>query len=254
MIQLFYHTGRQSAIPQYCEQALSTLLTDNLHRDGSFETWIIPERQRTPKQERHFAYTRTIWGNGPDVDVMANLLYALTLYDPTRFAEIIRRGTAYIEEHQQADGSWLSTWYHGPYYGTFVCTRLLAREKPDSPCLARARTFLLQHQLLDGGWAMDGSQGDPLSTALALLSLSTSGQLQEHHTCPSIEKALRYLQHSYDTTEQSWPRCEFIHGRLSEKVTEVLPYSYGSRTITTAFVLKAAMAWKEWETRLERAG
>src|SRR5579859_1171499 len=251
MIQLLHHTGRDTEITQYCEQALSTLLADHWHDDGSFETWIVPKEHRTPKQERQWVYTQTIWGMGADVDAMANLLYALALYDHARFDKVICLGTAYIEGHQQPDGSWESTWYHGPYYGTFVCVRLLAKVKPGSPCLDLARAFLLKSQLADGSWAMNTHKGDPLSTALALLSLLEHDHPGEPQHIFAYEKAFKYLQYSYDKDEQAWPRCEFIHGRLTNTVIEDQPYSYGSQTITTAFVLKAAAACHRLEAQLK---
>jgi squalene-hopene/tetraprenyl-beta-curcumene cyclase len=245
MIQVLLHTGRHDEIARYCETPLATLLSDNCHEDGSLETWIIPRTPRSPKQERQLSYAQNAWGTGGDVDVMANLLYALALYDHVRFAEIIDAGIAYIEAHQQADGSWLSTWYHGPYYGTFVCVRLLARVKPDSLALERAQVFLTTHQMPEVCWGLNEEQGDPLSTALALLSYFELARLYKHQDMwPAIQQALAYLHTSYDAEEKAWPNCEFIRmelGRPSGQVTKVL--SYGSKTITTAFVLKAATAW-----------
>jgi squalene-hopene/tetraprenyl-beta-curcumene cyclase len=247
ILQLFLHTGHCTEIADYCEQPLTTLLTENRHADGSFETWIIPTEYQTPIQQRQHLYAQTVWGTGADNDVMANMLYALHLYDHARFAAVIEAGVLYIEQQQQSDGSWLSTWYHGPFYGTFVCVRLLALTKPDSPALKKAREFLSRRQEDDGGWSLVNEQSDSLSTALALLcyaELTRQGFTTDSWQRGSISRALDFLQASYQNENGCWPACEFIRmeiGRATGKTIQIL--SYGSKTITTTFVLKAAAAW-----------
>ncbi len=246
IMQVLLLNNRLGDISRYCEGPLHTLLTDNRHDDGSFETWIIPAHDRTPEQERHAYYAEHSWGTGGDADVIANVLYTLALYDKTRFAEVIQSGIAYLEKRQAEDGSWASTWYHGPFYGTYVNTRLLERAKPDSPALDRARTFLRESQLADGSWGMPEKAGDPLNTALALLSwsyLTSLGKLED--TAPSIQRALDYLQKSYDEKESFWPYQEYIRMQLA---THVL--SYGSKSITTAYVVKAVAAWQRLHNHL----
>ncbi len=241
IMQVCWLSGRFEAIKDYCEQPLHTLLSENRSSDGSFETWIIPAHNRTAKQDRQAFYAEHGWKRTADVDVMANLLYALALYDEQRFADVINAGVQYIESRQDADGSWYSTWYYGPFYATYVTLRLLEQVRPTSHTLEVARHFLLNSQHEDGSWGMPGGQGDPLSTALALLCWSYLARLGKlGDAAPAIGKALAYLRHSYDEKEQSWPRYEFI--RMTKK-EEVGDRTYGSRTITTAYVVKAATAW-----------
>jgi len=155
-------------------------------------------------------------------------------------AIVIESGTTYIENQQAEEGSWGSTWYHGPFYGTYVCTRLLAKVRPTSPAFERVRTFLRSSQHEDGSWGMPEQEGDPLNTSLALLSwayLTRSGKLKD--AAPSIHKALAYLQQSYDEKERCWPYQQYIRMQLT---THVL--SYGSKSITTAYVVKAAALWQ----------
>jgi squalene-hopene/tetraprenyl-beta-curcumene cyclase len=244
IIQVLLRSKRETAVADYCEAPLSALLHHNIHPDGSFETWILPpEGERTDEQRRQAEFVQGAWGTGPDNDVMANLLYALHLYDRGRFAGTIQRGVAYLEAHQQADGSWLSTWYHGPYYGTYVCLRLLTAAKPDSPAIRRALDFLRSRQRTDGGWGID-DRSDPLSTALSLLGLAIGQKCNHDPRDPDrAARALAYIQHSQEPDE-AWPSCQFIRmevGRATGRVQYVL--SYGSRTVTTAFVMKAAIAW-----------
>jgi squalene-hopene/tetraprenyl-beta-curcumene cyclase len=230
VIQALLRSGYQDAVKEYGEPPLTVLLCDNASPDGSFETWIVPTHGRTPQQERQVEFNRLIRGTGPDNGVIANLLYALRLYKPLDFAITVQRGVTYLETQQQDDGHWVSRWYYGPYYGTFVCLRLLAAARPDSPTIPRALQFLRRHQRPDGGWGLDDAS-DPLSTALALLGLAvtqeTRGELKDHERAA---QALTYLQRSQET-DQGWPRVLFIRP------------SYGSRTITSMYILKAAVAW-----------
>ncbi|AFY50883.1 squalene cyclase [Nostoc sp. PCC 7524] len=245
VMQVFLRAGHQTAVEKYCEAPLDVLLKDCSHDDGSFETWLVPTTNLTPEQERQAEFIKCAWGTGSDTDVIANLFYALTLFDHGRFAENITQGVNYIESQQQPDGSWLSTWYHGPYYGTYVCLRLLAIAKPKSPAIARALNFLHHSQLADGGWGLN-DESDALNTALSLLGLAVvqkSGSVASDRTI--AQKALTYLQSSQNS-DQAWPNCQLIRmelGRATGKVLQVL--SYGSSTVTTAFVLKAALLWHQ---------
>ena len=244
IMQILLRCGRRAEVEKYCEVPLSVLLQDNTHHDGSFETWIVPTIDRTPEQNLQFWWVQQAWGTGPDPDVMANLLYALALYDPGRFEREIQDGVAYLESQQREDGSWQSSWYYGPYYGTYVCLRLLALVRPSSHGIARAVKFLYECQQADGGWGIECAS-DPLSTALALLSLGIVRQdVSEILDIERIVQARSYLQNCQDT-DKSWPSCKFIRmelGRAAGRVRAIL--FYGSQTITTVFVLKAALAWQ----------
>jgi len=234
VMQALLRAGHRQAVKEYCEPPLTILLRDNARPDGALETWIIPTHGRTPQQERQAEFNRSKWGSGPDNEVMANQLYALLLYKPLDFAETIQRGITYLETQQEDDGSWVSKWYYGPYYGTAVCLRLLAAARPDSPTIPRALQFLRRHQRPEGGWGLD-NVSDPLSTALALLGLAVAqvmgGEREDH---ARAGQAITYLQHSQET-DQGWPSVRFIRPRMNDP--------YGSRTITSMYILKAAIAW-----------
>lgn len=243
VIQVFLRTGRRAEVREHCEPPLRVLLEECSHPEGSFETWIIPAAARSPEQETQDEYARLAWGTGADNEVVANLLYALSFYDPVRFREDVERGLRFLESRQHAEGWWQSSWYHGPYYGTYVCLRLLARERSTSPAIGRALHFLRESQRLDGGWSIDG-RSDTLSTALALLGLA-AGQAAdevEPEDAERLSQALRFLESEHQT--DGWPVCPFIRmvlGRPAGKVRNIL--TYGSRTITAAYVLKALLAW-----------
>ncbi|WP_375510714.1 prenyltransferase/squalene oxidase repeat-containing protein [uncultured Nostoc sp.] len=234
VIQVLLRAGRKAEVAEYCETPLAVLLQDNVRADGSFETWIVPATGRTPQQERQVEFNQYKWGTGPDNEVMANLLYALMLYDQERFTQTIWHGMTYLESQQQGDGSWVSRWYYGSYYGTYVCLRLFAVAQPNSPTIQRALSFLRSHQRDDGGWGLK-DESDPLSTALALLGLAIAQECNgDTGDLNRVERALVYLQHSQGD-DNSWPSIQFIRPRMNEP--------YGSRTITSTYVVKAAIAW-----------
>ena len=245
IMQVLLRLDHTAEIVKFCETPLKFLLEDCAYPDGSFETWIIPKNQRTSEQENQAKWAKEAWGTGPDTDVIANLIYALWLYDSQRFSDQIKQGITYLESQQQADGSWLSSWYHGPYYGTYVCLRLLAATKPDSPAISRASNFLKTQQHSDGGWGLT-EDSDSLSTALSLLGLAAVVKLGESEENNNLATpALSFLQ-SCQQPDKVWENCQLIRmevGRATGQVYQIL--SYGSRTLTSTFVMKAANAWHQ---------
>jgi len=236
IMQALLRSGHRAEAEAHCEGALQVLLRDGTLPDGSLETWIVPAKERSPLQQLHAELVQRVWGAGSDADVMANLLYALQLYAPRRFAEVIQRGQAYLEREQRKDGTWASRWYAGPYYGVHVGVRHLAVTLPGSPALRRVREMLRATQASDGGWGLERQGSDSLSTALALLALATLYRLE-----PSAEDAGRALRareflEAQRSAEGDWPSKELIHVGMR--------IFHGSRTVTTAFVLKAALAWQ----------
>ena len=242
MIRLLCISDRRELVPGKCDPALLALLETGAHPDGSLETWILPAQLRLQSQQRQAHFVELAWGSGPDPEVMANLLHALHLYDATRFAAALERGLNFIEKTQAADGSWSSTWYHGPFYGVFVATRALAAARPSSRSLRPAIEFLRTSQLPDGGWGV-GGDADALSTSLALLALSSAPpDIAQGADGDRASRARRWLE--ADHRAEGWGGCPFIKmdvGRASGG--PVVTVLYSSRTITTAFVLRAALAW-----------
>ena len=236
VIQVLVRSGCASLADEHAAAALRVLFGDCTLADGSFETWIIPARDRSAEQQRQLDAAREKWGTGPDAEVMANLLYALTLYDAPRFAVECRQGAEYIERVQQRDGSWTCRWYFGPYYGTYACARSLRALRSGAASLTRAADFIRRAQNPDGSWSQPSSKsGDALSTALALLGLAAAMPASdvESEDMTRATRARAWLEENGDG--DGWPSCVFI--RPSKL------HSYGSRPITTAYVMKAALAW-----------
>lgn len=241
MIRLLCLAGRSEQVPSRCGPALDALLQTGAHPDGSLETWILPTQRNLRKQQRQAQFVELAWGTGPDPEVMANLLHALDGYDAARFAGTIEHGLDFIEKVQADDGSWSSTWYFGPFYGVFVASRALVAARPQSTSLSRAIGFVRQSQLPDGGWGV--GDADALSTGLALqtLALAPAGftDASDHERA---SRARRWLEAARGA--DGWRGCPFIQMNVNRAsggpITTVF---YSSRTITTAFVLRGALAW-----------
>jgi len=240
VMQALLRAGRRADVARHGEAPLAVLLRDNSHPDGSFDTWIVPAAGRTPLEERHAQLVERVWGSGADCDVMPNLLYALQLYDAARFAEVTRRGIAYLEAQQRDDGTWTSRWYAGPYYVIYVCLRLFAAAAPASPAVARALRALRDTQRSDGGWGLDGAASDPLATALALLGLSVGqragGEHADHADHARAARGIDALRRAQDA-DGGWPSHPLIFKGFDAY--------HGSRTLTTTFALKAVVAWHD---------
>lgn len=236
----FLRSGRRDVVSEYCERPLSVLFAHNTNSDGSFETWIIPQH-RDEELALQARWVESAWGSGPDCEVMANLLYALWLYDSDRFSETIDKGTRYVLGCQQPDGSWQGTWYHGPFYGTWICLRLLERTSPASDSIIKGHEFLASRQHADGGWGCT-DDSDPLSTSFALLALATNKHSRTDGQ-EKIDAALQWLRQTQDH-DGGWQAVPFIKmelGRSTGRPWQTLTYQ--SRTVSTLMAVKAALAW-----------
>jgi squalene-hopene/tetraprenyl-beta-curcumene cyclase len=208
IMTVLLRSGRADDIRAHCEGPLRVLLEECSHDDGSMETWIIPRHEKGPDEELQARWTAETWGRGADAEVVANVLHMLALYDAPRFAHVIERGAAWLAGLQSADGSWQSRWYEGPFYGTYAAVRVLTGRHDEA--VQRAIAF-----------AGRAHPEDPLNAALATLIAPRRNAL------PTA----------------SFPPIPFIRmelGRATGRVHQVL--RYGSRCITAAFVLKAAVA------------
>jgi len=224
LMLLFAKCGRRDLIATLCERPLAVLLRDCAHDDGSFETWIVPAEGGEEEALQRDWIARA-WGGGPDPEVVANLLFALHTVDAERFADTIARGAAWLRSVQESDGSWPSSWYHGPYYGTYVALRLLATRNDARHAVRRGARFLSR--------ALD-TISDPLSAALAILGLHAAGTTKKRALA-----FLRTCQHG-DGGFDAVPWIRMPLGRPTGHIHQVI--TYASRTITTAFVLQAALA------------
>lgn len=242
VMQVLIRCNKSAELREYVEHPLSVVLRDAVDTDGTFLTWIIPKDNRGALEERQARFVASAWGDTNDPEVNANFLYALSLSHPDRFGDLLKHGAARLTDRQEENGSWISTWYVGPFYGTYVCSRALAAIG-SQPALLRAREFLLRAQRPDGGWGK-GLVCNQLATGLALCGLSTIA-----HSIDSASDDREAMARGIEALENAhgllggWQPVPFIRmdvGRPHGKPGPELLYR--SPTITAAYALKAAMA------------
>jgi squalene-hopene/tetraprenyl-beta-curcumene cyclase len=227
IIRAFLRCGRRECVVMHCESSIRVLLRDDA---SPVRTWLI-ETSVSPSSPLEMSLGHSL--DEVHEEVIANICHALCLYDRPCFESTIRDGVRYLEGQQGADGSWKVTWSHGPYYAIYQCVRLFAAAHVGARAIERAMVFLRNNQRSDGGWGVNPDDSDPLSTALALLALA------EGRCSTDLERAVparRYLQRSqYD--DGSWSSRKLI-SRGWDAFT-------GSKTLTTSFVIKAALVWDQ---------
>jgi hypothetical protein len=222
-------------------QAFSSLAGDALDRiathllsDGAIETWIVDGRSDDEKELRRADYASRYLPCGPDAAVVGTILYGLSLHAPERFAPIIERGAEFLIGEQQ-NGAWASERYASPFYPSFVCARFLASARRAEP-VARCRDRLLAEQRKDGGWGVPGGPSDVLSTSLAVLAMSLSPSAAG---AAAACRARKFLERS-DT--KTWGDSDFaVAGTRCARSPVPQAESFGSRTVTAAFVLRALL-------------
>ena len=233
IIQLLMINNNQDYYNKYCKSVVEIVLNNCVDENGGIKTWIIPTKNRTKHQEKQLLYNKTKWGEGPDVEVMANFLYSLTLVKNAKFETYIKRGADYILDLQNKDGFWISRWYFGNFYGTYVCLRLLKSLNNKTDCsinITNAINYIMNSHNSDGGWGMVKDNSDPLSTSLAILSLKL--YCTDEFIKEAIKSGSNYLINNIEK-DKTWQAIDFILPRMNEP--------YKSKTITNMFVLRALL-------------
>jgi squalene-hopene/tetraprenyl-beta-curcumene cyclase len=226
IIQFFIKSNQEKLVDMHCVTPIKIALEQRVHSNGSIETWIVPTHNQTEKQKKQDYFNQSKWGTGPDLEVVANFVYALQLYDIENYKVAIEKALPYIIDNQKENGCWESRWYYGNYYGTYVSLRALKNYSGQySKEINNALQFIIESKNKDGGYGLDDNS-DSLSTSFALLSL----KLFYEKSNPRILELETYL-----FTKQSdlgcWDEVNFIKPRQQEP--------YKSRVLTTAFVLKS---------------
>jgi squalene-hopene/tetraprenyl-beta-curcumene cyclase len=246
VMQVLLRLGMKKEVAMYCEKPLSVLLNDNYSSDGSLKTWIIPKHNRSLIEEQQAKFNSIEFANGKwnesaDNEVIANIIYALALYDNERFESYIMKSLQFLALRQEEQGYWKSRWYFGNYYGTYLCTKLFSIASSNTQIIERAIGFIIDTQHEDGGWG-EFQESDPLHTALALLTLGVAHQQNSHNRlAKTAQHGFEFLRQCYNS-EGYWNATPFMRPRLYQV--------YSSRTISTMFVCKAALSWQDWQELL----
>ncbi len=207
------------------------------------ETWIVPSYSSEPVHLSQRRAIETAWGNGDDVEVVANLMDALYDYDLNLWQAHFSDSAEYFAGKQDAAGFWFSTWYVGPYYGTYAVARALGR-LPESIVATfaskRALNAIIEAQCENGGWTLEGDQPDALSTSLALLALHC---LRAHGDVSSaVAEGLDWLRsHIGDEPSTDFIKMHIPVSNQRERPREI---RYGSKTLTLALMLRALLQWE----------
>lgn len=227
ILQLFIKSGETGLISKFCTRPIDIALEERTYADGGIETWILPKKNQTKVQQKQEFCNQTLWGTGPDIEVVANFVYALSLLKDKKFDEPISKSLRYIAQAQMKEGSWTARWYYGIYYGTYTALRALSvNTELYKKEIEHGINFIIHTQNKDGGWGKDAAS-DALNTSLALLSLKLFNKKEYKKY---INAGQKYLIISQDKCG-GWNAVDFIRPKSGQP--------YQSKVLTTAFALKA---------------
>ena len=151
------------------------------------------------------------WGKLPfdrsSADISAHALLAMELWMTSlpedlqrRCQKSISRLIAWMERHQDADGSWIPLWFGdqdaenelSPVYGTATAVEYLTHSSNPAtrPLIAKGIEYLLSAQNEDGGWG--GAKGVRSKVTLTSRALSALASV-ENPDMESIERGFDYL-------------------------------------------------------------
>lgn len=240
VLQVLLKMKKQKVAKKLGQGPIELLLKYRTSEDGVFGTWIIPSDNEC--SDKHFRqikffkeYCQLDIINNKDTEVIANMLYALHLSNPVRFKLQINKALKYIENVQEEEGCWKSTWYYGPLYCTYMSLRILSICKPESICLRKAFDYIIKTQNSDGGWGKEAKgNSDALNTAYALICLSYLRPLISCDFNKYFDRASKYLFDSKNE-EGFWPYCDYINMQKRKGS------NFRSKTITATYILKAML-------------
>ena len=231
VIQVLLLLKKEDEIEMYCSPAIELIFEQRSIREGVWETWIVPVRNRNSLEQKQEWLNTCLWGRGPDIEVVANFAYALYSWKALEYSATVKRSTEFLIANQMPEGYWSSRWYVGHLYGTYQCLRLIQLITPhESTVLRKALDFTLSMQNPDGGFSKTKKQpSDPLSTAFALLILRVLG----FESKEVLSKAREYLS-ANQNKDGSWEPVAFILAKPGSV--------YKSSVMTTAWVIRALNA------------
>jgi len=138
----------------------------------------------------------------PTEDVGARCVSMLAQLGDTD-SEAVKRGIAYLERTQMADGSWYGRWGMNYIYGTWsvLCALNACGLDGSHPAVRKAADWLKAIQNPDGGWGEDGSSykldykgyepapSTASQTAWALIGLMAAKEVESE----AVRRGVRYL-------------------------------------------------------------
>ena len=157
----------------------------------------------------------------PTVDVSARCIGLLAQTGVGMDDPRMKAAVGYIEQDQEADGSWFGRWGVNYIYGTWsaLCALNGAGVDPQAPMVRKAVDWLVKIQNPDGGWgescdsyALDYTGYEPAEsrasqTAWALLGLMAA----EENDHPAVARGIAWLQANQDASG-FWPEDHYTGG------------------------------------------
>ena len=157
----------------------------------------------------------------PTVDVSARCVGMLAQLGEPLDSPRMKAAIQYLEDDQEADGSWFGRWGVNYVYGTWsaLCALNAAGLDLNAPVIRRAVDWLVGIQNPDGGWGEDcdsyklGYSGyeraasTASQTAWALLGLMAAGEVDH----PAVSRGIRYLSMTQDA-DGLWPQEQYTGG------------------------------------------
>ncbi len=215
------------------KKSIELFINWNKNKNGKIGTWFIPPTAEcTEKQilQKNFfkQYINLNIDKSNDIEVIANFLYTLHIFEPLKYKHFIQKGLDILEKEQNRNGSWNTSWYWGNLYGIYVCHRAFSNIRPKSESIKYAIEFIYNTQNKDGGWGWKIGISDPLNTAFALIVLMSANK----NNIVAINRGVNYLHSSIENKEHL-NRCNFINFQ-TKKISAFKSYS-----ITMAYILKA---------------
>lgn len=247
VMQVLCRSGFKKETAILFEAPLNVLFRDQVNADQGWESWIIPKENQTTEELLQTSWVNKAWGTGSDIDVIANLIYALSIYDKEKFSKEINQGLSFLYKSHE-NYSWKSTWYYGKNYATYMSIRAICANSGDKKMVEKAVRFLINSRKSDGGWALENETSNALQTALALLGISIGHKyLGIGIDLNWLELSRVFLQKKYSKLS-GWESSPFIRmpmGRPSGFVHTILTYE--SATITTNYVTKACLEFESFD-------
>ncbi|HEY9226781.1 MAG TPA: hypothetical protein VIP11_09055 [Gemmatimonadaceae bacterium] len=224
-------TERLGTTPPHARRAidevLGALASQGERPDVRFSGWLP---HMTVDAGRSYSPTVLEEDRRAVLTANARLCAALVTSANSGANRLVEQRMDWIVEQQAADGSWESL------YAAYYCLRFMLARSPQSEAIGRAAEFVRRAQTPTGGWGWRrGFRPTAFGTSMALLALhaladSIWSDPEDWNRATRGRDFLRTLRDS----SGRWPRTCFV---------EMSRWSHGSRSLTTAFVLKALLAW-----------
>lgn len=225
VIIVFYKTGFINGYREYFAAILDFVFANCMKDNGGLSTWLIPKNSKKNIHKKQKRFNSIYWGNGPDLEVVANFAYAVFLFDCEKYRVQLELMSNYILNQKAENKLYKSRWYCGQYYATYQVYRFLRANrhvrKTDIKELIEVFAYC---QNDDGGFGEDNkSPSNAIQTALVL---KTIGLFNLRDSIISM-KAYEYLKNSI-REDGSYNACNFIKPRNGQ--------FYKSKLLSSAFV------------------